>query len=356
MEQRIKLYKKNLKEKKYLLNENLELIDKGYQGEVFRIKNSGVVVKKINYDRFNKWIPILNRKNVYKDPVIGNEIKSSEKITKYMIKYNIPFYPLFYGFQIILDKKDIKKSEICLYFEEIKNSDALEKKLNQLKNKKIVENIFVRIIISLYILNKKLNIIHHDLHFNNILIQKTKRTNKFDIFNIDDKVLYVPDIGYQIFIIDFGRSLLSKDNNIECYFLKQQRIKYIIRELCKKSEKDIKQIISNNNIKKIKDSNKYFSRDEIYCIDKKHYKFKNYLYLIAVHLIKYNTDLKDIKTILPYHYNQIYKKLEKTVDLCYKDMIKWISKNFPKIFEKPVKLKINKTYNIFEDSKHEIIL
>ena len=87
MDKRIELYKKNLKEKKYLLNENLEYLSKGVQGKVFRIGKLGVIVKKINYEYHKEWIPILNKKNVYNDPVVGIEIKASEKITKYMIKY-----------------------------------------------------------------------------------------------------------------------------------------------------------------------------------------------------------------------------------------------------------------------------
>ena len=80
MDKRIELYKKNLKEKKYLLNENLEYLSEGVQGKVFRIGKLGVIIKKINYEYHKEWIPILNRKNVYNDSVIGMEIKASEKI------------------------------------------------------------------------------------------------------------------------------------------------------------------------------------------------------------------------------------------------------------------------------------
>ena len=64
MDKRIELYKKNLKEKKYLLNENLEYLSEGIQGKVFRIRKLGVIVKKINYEHHKEWIPILNKKNV----------------------------------------------------------------------------------------------------------------------------------------------------------------------------------------------------------------------------------------------------------------------------------------------------
>lgn len=50
MDKRIELYKKNLKEKKFLLqeyNENLEYINQGVQGEVFEIKKLDIIVKKI---------------------------------------------------------------------------------------------------------------------------------------------------------------------------------------------------------------------------------------------------------------------------------------------------------------------
>ena len=64
MEKRIELYKKNLKEKKYLLNKNLEYLSEGKQGKVFRIGKLGIIVKEIKYEYHKEWIPILNKKNV----------------------------------------------------------------------------------------------------------------------------------------------------------------------------------------------------------------------------------------------------------------------------------------------------
>lgn len=354
MDKRIELYKKNLKEKKFLLqeyNENLEYINQGFQGEVFVIKKLDIIVKKLSYIDHQKWIPVLNRKNIYNDPTIGNEIKTNEKITKYIIKNNIPFYPLFYGFKIFFDKDDIIKSSVHLYFENIKKSVQLGTKFNQIKKKKIVENIFLRIMIGLYILNKKINITHRDLHLKNVLIQKKKKTKKYDIFNIDDKVIYVPDIGYNVFLIDFGISkFIQNNNNIEdCYFFKYHRFRYIILELCKKNKKDLEKIISNNNIKNIKNSKKYFPKKLVYCTgDDSIYqrKLNTLIYLIIVHVVKYDTNLKEINTILPNNYIKIYKKLEKTFKVCSKDILKWIFINFPTFFKKPSKINVLETYNI----------
>lgn len=344
MDKRIKLYKKNLKEKKYLLKENLEYLSEGVQGKVFRIKKLGVIVKKLNYSTYSEWIPILNRKNVYNDSVIGMEIKSSEKITKYMIKHKIPFYPLFYGFEVIVNKMNENKSEICLYYEDIEYNTTLTTKLNQIKNFKTFENIIIRLLIGVYVLNKKLNIIHHDLQFNNILITKYKNQNKYDIFKINDKTIYVPNIGYNVTIIDFGRSGFSRNSSqTECYFLKHNRVNNILSKLYTKNEKELKQIIRNNNIKNIKNKEKYFNIKLIFHknIGKEE---KNLLFIIASHLMKYHTDLKEI-SISP-HYSKIFKKLEKTSKLCSKDMLKWIFINFPTYFEKPSKINVLETYNI----------
>jgi thiamine kinase-like enzyme len=350
MDKRIELYKKNLKEKKYLLNENLEYLSEGVQGEVFRIGKLGVIVKKINYEYHKEWIPILNRKNVYNDSVIGMEIKASEKITKYMIKHKIPFYPLFYGFEVIVNKMNENKSEICLYYEDIEYNTTLITKLNQIKNFKTFENIIIRLLIAVYVLNKKLGIIHHDLHFGNILITKYKNLNKYDIFKINDRTIYIPNIGYKVTIIDFGRSGFSRDSSkSECYFLKYNRVNSIMSKLYTKNKKELKQIIRNNNIKEIKNKRKFF---DVRVIDRAYNprtiphnsQKKNLLFLIASHLMKYHTDLKEI-SISP-HYSKIFKKLEKTSKLCSKDMLKWIFINFPTYFEKPSKIIISETYNI----------
>ena len=344
MDKRIELYKKNLKEKKYLLNENLEYLSEGVQGEVFRIGKLGVIVKKINYDTFNEWIPILNRKNVYNDSVIGMEIKASEKITKYMIKYKIPFYPLFYGFEVIVNKMNKDKSEICLYYEDIEYNTTLTTKLNQIKNFKTFENIIIRLLIAVYVLNKKLDIIHHDLKFDNILITKYKNLNKYDIFTIGNKTIYVPNIGYKVTIVDFGRATFSMNSSkVECYFLKHNRVNSIMSKLYTKNEKELKQIIRNNNIKNIKNKDKYYNR-KILFLKKIGKEEKNLLFLIASHLMKYQTNLKEI-SISP-HYSKIFKKLEKTSKLCSKDMLKWIFINFPTYFEKPSKIIVSETYNI----------
>jgi serine/threonine protein kinase len=343
MDKRIKLYKKNLKEKKYLLNENLEYLSKGVQGKVFRIGKLGVIVKKINYEHHKEWIPILNRKNVYNDPTIGREIQISEKITKYMIKHKIPFYPLFYGFEVIINKMNKDKSEIYLYYEDIAYNTTLTTKLNQIKNLKTFENIIIRLLIGLYILNKKLGIIHRDLNFNNILITKYKNLNKYDIFKINDKTIYVPNIGYKVTIIDFGRSGFSIfSNKVECYFLKYNRINYIINKLNTKSIRELKQIIRNNNIKNIKNRDNYLKK-LIYRKEKVQKK-ENLLFSIGTYLMKYHTDLKEI-SISP-HYSKIFKKLEKTSNICSKDMLKWIFINFPTYFEKPSKIIVSETYNI----------
>lgn len=343
MDKRIELYKKNLKEKKYLLNENLEYLSEGIQGKVFRIRKLGVVVKKINYEHHKEWIPILNKKNVYNDPTIGREIKISEKITKYMIKHKIPFYPLFYGFEVIINKMNKDKSEIYLYYEDIAYNTTLTTKLNQIKNLKTFENIIIRLLIGLYILNKKLGIIHRDLSFNNILITKYKNLNKYDIFKINDKTIYVPNIGYKVTIIDFGRSDFSiNSNKVECYFLKYNRINYIINKLYTKSIRELKQIIRNNNIKNIKNRDNYLKK--LIYRNEKVQKKENLLFLIGTYLMKYHTDLKEI-SISP-HYSKIFKKLEKTLDICSKDMLKWIFINFPTYFEKPSKIIVSETYNI----------
>ena len=341
---RINTFLKYKKNNNYLDNNiKLNYINEGKIGKVYSIENKPIIIKKILYKNYKKWINKLNKKNILNDEFLGNEIKISNKITKYAIKYKIPFYPLFYGFNIIYNKNDNDLSEICLYYEEIKNSYTLGDLLPKIKIKKTIENIFLQLLISLYFLNKKLNINHKDIHFYNILIVKNTKINKneYDIYNINNKNFYIPNNKYKIYLIDYGRSVFNNNNKLECYHLKQQRVRYIIEKFYSNTDRKIlDEIIIKNNIKKEKNSSKYY-------LNKfpKNYKNTDLLYLIGVYLVKYNKNLINFN-LLPKYYLDISLKLEKNNNLCSSNMIEWIYENFKKYTLKPKNFTINNIIKI----------
>ncbi len=324
MEKRIDIYNKNLKEKKYSIKNNpdlkLKYISKGANGEVYSINNFAIIVKKIPYSIFKMWVPKLTKKAILEDELLGNEIKASIKITKFAIKKKIPFYPLFYDFEV-----DKKNEFLYLYYEEIENMTELRDILKNTYNQQIWENIILRLLVSLYILNKKLNITHNDTNIGNVLIKKSSRKG-YDVF--DD--IYIPNIGFDVYLIDYGHAKFTKSNKGECLLFHHKRIRYILKQLCNKNKKELQKIIKDNKIKKVS-NDKYFMGKRTVC----HFKYSYLINLIGNHLAKYNTDLKNTKISIPYHYNKIYKKLEKTSKLCYINMYKWILINFPKYFGKP---------------------
>lgn len=344
MNNRIKTFLKYKKNNNYLdKNIKLNYINEGKIGKVFSINNKPIIIKKILFKNYKEWIPKLNKKNILNDEFLGNEIKISNKITKYAIKYKIPFYPLFYGFDIIYDKNNDDLSEICLYYEEIKNSYTLGEILPKIKTKKTIENIFLQLLISLFFLNKKLNINHKDIHFYNILLVKNTNINKnlYDIYYIDNKIFYIPINKYKVYLIDYGRSIFNNNNILECYHLKQQRVRYIIEKYYSNIDRNIlNEIIKENNIKKEKKSSKYY-------LNKfpSNYKNTDLLYIIAVYLVKYNKNLKNFN-LLPKYYLDIALKLEKNNNLCSSNMIEWLYENFKKYTLKPNNLITNNIIKI----------
>lgn len=75
--------------------------------------------------------------------------------------------------------------------------------------------ILFQIISALYTMSKKYNMYHYDLHFNNILIQKITKPNSDSIdksghfiYKIDEYTFYIPNIGYRIYINDYGFSTI----------------------------------------------------------------------------------------------------------------------------------------------------
>jgi len=76
-------------------------------------------------------------------------------------------------------------------------------------------SILFQIIYTLSVLQEKYKLVHNDLHGSNIMLKKTKGIkNSYWIYNYKGKTYYIPDIGYQVKIVDFGLSSIYKKNII----------------------------------------------------------------------------------------------------------------------------------------------
>ena len=103
--------------------------------------------------------------------------------------------------------------QILSYNEFIK-SQSLRSFLKNNKNidKKYIFNIFFQILSALHALQYQFNMIHADLHFENIFISEVKPGGYWE-YIINGKTYYVPNLGYQIYLNDYGYAIITNKNS-----------------------------------------------------------------------------------------------------------------------------------------------
>jgi serine/threonine protein kinase len=89
-------------------------------------------------------------------------------------------------------------------------------------------NAYAQILIGLYALQKYFDLTHHDLHWENILVQKVKPGGYWK-YKIDGKVYFIPNEGYKFIIWDF--EFCKIPDKIETYGLREYHAKQEPREL-----------------------------------------------------------------------------------------------------------------------------
>lgn len=91
-----------------------------------------------------------------------------------------------------------------------------EKNLKKTPDKKLVFNIFFQILSALHSLKYQFNMIHADLHFENILIAKVPEGGYWK-YTINGKHYYLPNMGYQIYLNDYGYAMIPDKLGKEWY-------------------------------------------------------------------------------------------------------------------------------------------
>lgn len=211
--------------------ETLKELGKGVEGVVDLVKFKKYNLKFVR--KYNTAIikskEIIKNKALYEALPLNNrpgyiEIIASEKINKILLNKICPHFIL--NFKTVLDKD---KDEIY-FFNEYLNSETLRTFLKSISPKnfsqELIFNIFFQILSALYTMDYQYNMIHSDLHFNNILISKVPKNSKSHWkYKINNKYYYLPNLGYQIFINDYGNVYIP--NKLESIFFKNVFFKNI---------------------------------------------------------------------------------------------------------------------------------
>ena len=188
------------------------------------INNVPVLIKILPYNKSNKSRIYYNSEyNNESDPQYIQKIDLENKILKDLLVFVtvnnfLPTYSLIYWTTII---KNYKFKNKYLKYKQNNNSiifimelyDITLKKWmltkyikydNEEKEKKIL-NILFYIWISIGYLYYNMRFIHNDLHWDNIMLKYNDNNKGYFIYNINNIDYYIPNEGFSLFIIDYGK-------------------------------------------------------------------------------------------------------------------------------------------------------
>ena len=159
---------------------------------------------------------------------IWRELYNYKKTSTLVKKKICPNLQLYYGYFICntckFKNKRIKDSMCLLIVKEYSDKTFKEWIIEYIKSDKYKKlksnvkvlfwkNIYFQILIALYSIQKYYYIIHGDLHWDNILINEIKSDGHW-LYNINNTKYYIPNLGFQLYITDFGKSINFSKFNI----------------------------------------------------------------------------------------------------------------------------------------------
>ena len=233
----LKPYFENNKKKYICLDNNGDISIRKIIKSIKTINSTGkfsdidtVILKTIDEAISVKKIPITleEKENIYNtDFAIWRELKNYKLTSKLVKKRICPNLQLYYGYFICnmceFKNKRLKRGNCLLIFKEYSDTtyhqwilDTIKKDPYKKNSKKKLfwKNIYFQILVVLHTIQKYYYIIHGDLHWDNILINNIKE-GKYWLYIINGIKYYIPNMGFQLYITDFGKSInFSKFNLI----------------------------------------------------------------------------------------------------------------------------------------------
>jgi len=104
------------------------------------------------------------------------------------------------------------KNECVLLTNEYANEGDLKTWLQIPRNETEWSVMYFQIFAGLYTLQKHFDLVHHDLHWGNVLVHKINNSDEFLYYKINDTYFKIPNIGYLFTLWDFGFARIPSDN------------------------------------------------------------------------------------------------------------------------------------------------
>ena len=203
------------------------VLGKGGQGKVYRycLSNSSkycMAVKKMYLDdKESKYLKDIYSDNAYKQSVYI-ELSSMQLINELVLQNVCPNYILNYDFMYkerdgICD--DIYPHTMYYFNEFIDGAEIYTDWVKENHTIKEWYNAYFQITVAIYALQRHFNMIHLDLHSDNIIVIKVKRGGHW-VYEINGEKYYVPNYGYVFYINDFGHAWIP--NEFRSWFIRQR--------------------------------------------------------------------------------------------------------------------------------------
>lgn len=191
----------------------VKTLGKGVEGEVLllKIKDMNVALKtsKVRFD-IKK---ITQKQSLRTDGLV--EYYASELINLLIDNKINPHF--VYNYDTHMSNKNDKIYSLNEFIpSKTLRSFLKQKEVAKNKDKKLIFNIFFQILCSLHTLKYQFNMIHADLHFENILIAEVPKGGYWK-YIINGKDYYLPNMGYQIYLNDYGYAIIPDKLGKEWY-------------------------------------------------------------------------------------------------------------------------------------------
>jgi len=276
-------------------------LGRGVQGRVYKIlplvkikggpESVAYKISKLDSDQVANMMTPFKKSNIKK--AYFNELVSTLLINQLIVQKVCPNFTLNYFYQTTdTCYKRKSKSRCLLQYNELIPDGTFDKWTEKRHSIKMWYNAFFQIFAGLHAMHKYFDMVHTDLHAENIMVKKVKPGGYWK-YKINDLDYYVPNMGYVFLIFDFGYSWIPGKMKVDWYHsdFSTARSKIITNDM--------------NHLKYVLE-NAYIDNPEIIDLIKSidYYRYKS----------KYISSISDIITV--HYYGLIGKRIGNKNETC----------------------------------------
>jgi hypothetical protein len=202
----------------------------GVQGTIYKCQGDqrkDIAVKVTPLTKYQTRLQnkIFSTRALKQEPFI--ELAAVTLINQLVLQNVCPNFVLNYYYEVVqhCDKKKGRDTGHCTfqYNEFVEGGMTFEKWAETRHKNRVWFNAFFQILAALYAMEKYYNMKHSDLHAQNVLVRKITPGGYWK-YVIDGFTYYVPNLGYQFLVNDFGFSWIPKHMEVTWYHKKHLKL------------------------------------------------------------------------------------------------------------------------------------